>query len=321
MADEPRPLVLFDTYERMTALDGWLRQTLPPGAAGGRDRRARRAPQARPGLVQGRLGAGDGGARAQPDGGRRRPRARARPRRRRRGARSTGLLEWAQGSPLALSLGADAARAGGWHPEYVDERPDLVQAILRRLTDPELEGGGEPEALAVAGIARVVTPRLLGDVLPGVDGAAADRWLRSLSFAEPIAGGIALHELVRKAIRADLKRRAPRARARPAPPHRRPPPRARRLGRAAADDRPRRPRPEPGAALGARGGGRDRAARRRAAAPPTSPSCTSASSAATAAAPASTTGGRRRARCSRRRPTARCSCATRRSGCAATRTR
>jgi hypothetical protein len=208
VASEPRPLVLFDTYERMTAIGGWLRRrflpSLPAGAVvvlAGRRRpeaewfqggweQVTRELELRP------MDAGDARALAHAHGVEDE-------------AALARLLEWAQGSPLALSLGADAARSGGWKPEYVDERPDLVRAILRHLTDAELEGGGEPEALAVAGIARVVTPRLLADVLPGIDADAADRWLRSVTFAEPVAEGIALHELVRKAVRADLKRRRP----------------------------------------------------------------------------------------------------------------
>lgn len=207
VASEPRPLVLFDTYERMTAIAGWLRRrflpSLPSGAlvvlAG------RRKPD--PEWFQGGwervtvelelkpMGTGDASALARAHGIE-------------DDAALEALLEWAQGSPLALSLGAGAALGGGWRPEYVGERPDLVRAILRRLTEPEL-GGGEPEALAVAGIARVVTPRLLADALPGVDGEAAHAWLRSLTFAEPVADGIALHDLVRKAVRADLVRRRP----------------------------------------------------------------------------------------------------------------
>ena len=207
VADEPRPLVLFDTYERMTALGGWLRQTFLPALPAGAlvVLAGRRRPE--PDWFQGGweqvtvelelapMGTGDA-------------RALARARGVEDEAAVGSLLAWAQGSPLALSLGAEAARGGGWRPEYVDERPDLVRAILRRLTESEVDGG-EPEALAVAGIARVVTPRLLEDVLPGIDARAADRWLRSLSFAEPVAGGIALHELVRKAVRSDLLRRRP----------------------------------------------------------------------------------------------------------------
>ena len=207
VADEPRPLVLFDTYERMTALGGWLRQTFLPSLPGGAIvvLAGRRRPE--PDWFQGGwervavelelapMGAGDARALARAHGVEDE-------------AALGSLLGWAQGSPLALSLGAEAARAGGWRPEYVDERPDLVRAILLRLTDTELDGG-EPEALAVAGIARVVTPRLLEEVLPGIDARAADHWLRSLSFAEPVAGGIALHELVRKAVRMDLAKRRP----------------------------------------------------------------------------------------------------------------
>jgi hypothetical protein len=207
VADEPRPLILFDTYERMTALGGWLRQTLLPSLPAGAIvvLAGRRKPD--PDWFQGGWERVTVELELSP----------MEPADARALARSHGvedeaalgsLLTWAQGSPLALSLGADAARTGDWRPEYVDERPDLVRAILRRLTDTEVDGG-EPEALAVAGIARVVTPRLLEDVLPGIDARAADRWLRSLSFAEPVAGGIALHELVRKAVRADLARRRP----------------------------------------------------------------------------------------------------------------
>ncbi|HEX8083952.1 MAG TPA: ATP-binding protein [Solirubrobacteraceae bacterium] len=208
VGSEPRPLVLFDTYERMTAIGGWLRRrflpSLPAGAVvvlAGRRRpeaewfqggweQVTRELELRP------MDADDARALAHAHGVEDE-------------AALAPLLEWAQDSPLALSLGADAARSGGWKPEYVDERPDLARAILRHLTDSELEGGGEPEALAVAGIARVVTPRLLADVLPGIDADAADRWLRSLTFADAVAEGIALHELVRKAVRADLKRRRP----------------------------------------------------------------------------------------------------------------
>jgi hypothetical protein len=207
VASEPRPLVLFDTYERMTALGGWLRQTFLPSLPAGAVvvLAGRRRPEAD--WFQGGwervvvelelkpMAADDARALALAHGVDDE-------------AALEALLTWAKGSPLALSLGAGAARAGGWRPEYVDERPDLVRAILRRLTDTEL-AGGEPEALAVAGIARVVTPRLLEDVLPGIDARAADRWLRSLSFAEPVAGGTALHDLVRRAVRADLAKRRP----------------------------------------------------------------------------------------------------------------
>jgi hypothetical protein len=63
--------------------------------------------------------------------------------------------------------------------------------------------------LAVAAIARVTTPEMLDAVLPAGDAEGAYERLRSLSFSEPVGDGLALHELVRKALRADLRRRAP----------------------------------------------------------------------------------------------------------------
>ena len=44
VSDEERPLVLFDTYERMQAIDGYLRRSLLPSLPG----RLRSSPGARP---------------------------------------------------------------------------------------------------------------------------------------------------------------------------------------------------------------------------------------------------------------------------------
>ncbi len=63
--------------------------------------------------------------------------------------------------------------------------------------------------LGVACIARVTTVELLRDVLPDVDPTAALRWLEGRSFAEPLGGGVTLHELVRRGLRADLRQREP----------------------------------------------------------------------------------------------------------------
>jgi hypothetical protein len=207
VAQEERPLVVFDTYDRMSAMSGWLRQRLLPSLperslvviAG------RRKPD--PEWFQG----GWEQMVAELNMGPFTP-ADARELGRQRGVTDDetldALLEWAEGSPLALTLGADAARTSDWRPEWLEGRPDLTQAILRRLTEEELLQG-EGDVLAVASIARVVTARLLRDVLPGVDADEAESWLRARSFVEHFGHGVALHDLVRKAIRADLKRRRP----------------------------------------------------------------------------------------------------------------
>ena len=69
--------------------------------------------------------------------------------------------------------------------------------------------GGNVGALGVAAIARVTTVDLLREVLPRTDAEEAYRWLSERTFAEPLGEGITLHELVRKALRADLRLRHP----------------------------------------------------------------------------------------------------------------
>ena len=59
----------------------------------------------------------------------------------------------------------------------------------------------------MASIARVVTADLLRGVLPDIDAGEALEWLRGRTFSEPLGGGLTLHELVRRAARADLHQR------------------------------------------------------------------------------------------------------------------
>jgi hypothetical protein len=82
----------------------------------------------------------------------------------------------------------------------------VLGGLVRRLAEAELASphGG---ALAVASIARVTTVELLRDVLPGTDAEDAYAWLASRTFAEPLGEGVALHAIVARALRADLRRR------------------------------------------------------------------------------------------------------------------
>jgi hypothetical protein len=122
--------------------------------------------------------------------------------------RANAIVAWAEGSPLALALAADAAiRDPSWLPEPVAQAPELLRPMIRRLIEDE-RGEVRWSALAVAAIARVTTRDLLGDVLPG-DAEEAFAQLQRLSFTEPLADGLTLHELVRRALRADLKLRDP----------------------------------------------------------------------------------------------------------------
>ena len=87
--------------------------------------------------------------------------------------------------------------------------PDaLVTALVRRLGEADVAAGHLP-ALGVAAIARSTTPALLQAALPQHDAEEVWRWLSARSFVEPLGEGIALHGLLREAVRADLKRRDP----------------------------------------------------------------------------------------------------------------
>jgi hypothetical protein len=117
-------------------------------------------------------------------------------------------VAWADGSPLALALAADAAeRDADWLPQPVAQSPELLRPMIRRLIEDE-RGNVRWSALAVAATARVTTRELLRDVLPD-ESEAAFAQLQRLSFTEPLSDGLTLHELVRRALRADLKLHEP----------------------------------------------------------------------------------------------------------------
>jgi hypothetical protein len=120
------------------------------------------------------------------------------------------LVHWARGLPLALAVAADSVIARGAPPvgKRLDDDAQLAGTLMRRLADDELRGA-DREVLAAASIAVAVDARLLAAVLPGVDGDHAEAWLRSLSFSERHGTRVALHERVRVALRRDLAERDP----------------------------------------------------------------------------------------------------------------
>ena len=203
-----RPLLLLDSYERMTAMGGYLRRELLPSlpelaivviAGRGRPERAwfeggwesltldlELGPLSERESLEllGAYGVTETRIAAE-------------------------LVAWSEGSPLALALGADTVgRSQEWSPHNAIERPRMLQSLIRRLADTELDAL-HLGALGVAATARVTTVDLLRDVLPGVDPHEAFAWLSSRSFAEPLGEGLTLHELVRKVMHADLRRRDP----------------------------------------------------------------------------------------------------------------
>ena len=195
-----RPLVLIDTYERMSALGGYLRSTLLPSlpasavvVVAGRD-----APE--PGWFE---GGWETVAVELPLAALSEHEARSLLVRQglRADRRAAAIARWAGGLPLALRLGAAAAREDpAWVPG-ADAAP--LRAHLQRVSEAAL-AGPYGDVFALACVARVVTPALIADVLPGVDAADALRWLEGCAFADARPGGVTLHELVRRPLRAAL---------------------------------------------------------------------------------------------------------------------
>jgi hypothetical protein len=121
-------------------------------------------------------------------------------------AASREIVAWAGGSPLALALAADGVVVSGRSAPLaaLDDDGVLSGELVRRLVGEELDGA-DLDVVAVAAVAHSVDARLLGEVIPGVDGDHALAWLRGLSFAEPLGSAVTLHERVRRSLQAELR--------------------------------------------------------------------------------------------------------------------
>jgi hypothetical protein len=117
------------------------------------------------------------------------------------------LVQASHGHPLGLSLLADVV-AGGGEAAVDPLAPDLVATVLRRFVDvvPMGERRGALEACALA---RVTTEDLIRDALALDDAQSLFGWLRDLSFVEPGPEGLVPHDLARDVLDADLRWRDP----------------------------------------------------------------------------------------------------------------
>ncbi len=205
--DEERPLILFDTYERMSALGGALRRTILPAlpATAVVVIAGREAPE--PEWFEGGwehsvrtlalapLDPAEGAALVTGYGV--------------DGDAAASLLNWAEGSPLALTLAAAVVRhEGRWSAADFAQRPELVATLVRRLALTQLEGD-RADVTAVAAIARVTTATMLADVLADDDPNEAQAWLRAQPITEAVGDGVVMHDLVRKAVRSHLRTTQP----------------------------------------------------------------------------------------------------------------
>jgi hypothetical protein len=206
---EPRALVVIDTYERIGALGGYLRRALLPELSP--DARVVIAGRAAPGPEWKEGGWDSVVSELKVEGLSDEHALEVLSRHGiERDATARSIVRWAQGSPLALTLAADAELRGPGLRDEADEveSPDIVRALVARLADPELD----PEhasTLWIAATARVTTLDLLRAALPDLDAREELRWLSSRTFAEPVGDGIALHQLVASALHEELSRQDP----------------------------------------------------------------------------------------------------------------
>lgn len=203
---DDRPLVVIDSYELISGADGWLRSVLLPELPdrsvvilsgrgtpadawfdGGWEHVAVE-------IELGPLDDGDARAMLVAHGVTDQP--------------VEELLRWARGWPLALSLAAASSGGAPTASTAAGGRSALMRAAVARLARDDV-GAASGDVLAVAAVARRCDARLLRAVLPLVEPAEAMRRLRSLTFAERVGGGLALHDLVRRAVRAELEDRDP----------------------------------------------------------------------------------------------------------------
>ncbi len=203
-----RRVLLVDTYERLAALDDWIRRTYVPGlpasdlvVIAGRHRphhewrtwgttamlplrnlsdRESRQYLAAQGVPEASVG---------------------------------DVLAFTHGHPLALALVAAwvhqrSAESGlsGFDPAAA---PDLVGDLLARFV-ASVPTPAHRAALEAASVVRSVTVPLLAALLgPDADADGLFDWLRGLAFTQTEPGGLRLHEVVRETVEADLRWRHP----------------------------------------------------------------------------------------------------------------
>ena len=105
-----------------------------------------------------------------------------------------------------------ARRRAALRARRLDE-PNLMRTILRRVAETELDGGNFDVA-AVAAIARVTDARCSPTCCPRSTPPRRRRGCARARSPSRRASGVTLHDLVRRAMRADLRASDPRARGR-----------------------------------------------------------------------------------------------------------
>jgi len=213
-ASPQRTVILIDTYETLTPLDGWLRTTFLPQLP---DTvltvfASRMPPDA---AWQGDVGWQD---LVRVISLRNLSQEESRAFLNKRGLpadHEQSILEFTHGHPLALSLVAEVFSQRGHVGLHPEESPDIVKTLMERFVQ-QVPGPAHRTALEACALVRVTTETLLGEMLGmPVSGPTSEgvhtlfEWLRELSFIESSAEGIFPHDLARETLVTDLRWRNP----------------------------------------------------------------------------------------------------------------
>lgn len=120
----------------------------------------------------------------------------------------SGIVGFTHGHPLAISLVADVLdQQPGYHFEPLAV-PNIIESLLGRLIH-EAPSRLHRATLEVACLALYMTESLLAAMLELEDAHAYFEWLRGLSFMEAGRYGLFPHDLVRETMATDLRWRNP----------------------------------------------------------------------------------------------------------------
>lgn len=201
-----RPVLLVDTYELLAPVDGWVRDTLVP-----------RLPEDAVVVLAGRT-LPSAGWRTDPAWSQL---LRVVALRDLRADDARGLLavrgvdpgqhdavlRIAHGHPLALCLVAEVLDSHDV-PDTLADAPEVIDALLAQLLR-HVPSEAHRRALYAAAHVGIATEGLLRDTVEGPPADELFDWLASRSFTEPVASGLAVHDLVSDALNAELAWRDP----------------------------------------------------------------------------------------------------------------
>ncbi len=123
-------------------------------------------------------------------------------------AEHEAVLNFTHGHPLALSLVADGyAQLPGvrFQPEHA---PDVIKTLLGHFIE-KVPGPAHRAALEICALVRLTTEPMLAAVLETDNASELFAWLRGLSFIDADRHGLFPHDLAREALTADLRWRNP----------------------------------------------------------------------------------------------------------------